>query len=565
MPVEILTEIMNYLLPLDLLYLARTSKSLRNILMSQSSEPIWFRAARNLPFDFPTTPPIHLDIPYLVSMLFTRTCTECGSQTWVNSKCNPLLGVRLCVDCQPKNLRSELQALERGRRRLLESATTSFDLELWEDNIGQLRLKVIEDSEAVRAVMESLEKERENEIRRLKTSFEVSSLERLRNLGWDNDDIEVSNDAREWRKLTKQPKVLTDRIWKNLYPKLRGILEISRSERIKRIKEVRSFLLVKLWNTKREELKTYISMQFHHSYENWTTKRLARLVPPAHEAVAWNYVEQCDLVAWFCDERESLENLWENIRPLTESWQHDVEKHLANLLQDDGSPEQDSSSRNALVISGQTVSEDLDILLRADSIFQIEGNPTPQYYPAAFLETKNYSIGPIGPDVVTRHPNITHLSMDACGRRFVCGRCPCLDLDLEVYSWEGLLEHYIEALCPVSEAENMDPELRFVYSGYHKLDDFSFLAPEFYPPLYALLKNDKLWYPDPVVPREEMPWLDNRYVCLLCDRRGAPDLTSMLNHVKYIHKIDIPTAHRDFKDYDSYLQQSLEATLRFGS
>ncbi|KAH7330614.1 hypothetical protein B0J17DRAFT_157958 [Rhizoctonia solani] len=74
-PVETLTEIINYLLPLDLLHLARTSKSLRNILMYQSSEPIWFRAAGNLPFYFPTASFDYFNIPSIISMIYTRICT----------------------------------------------------------------------------------------------------------------------------------------------------------------------------------------------------------------------------------------------------------------------------------------------------------------------------------------------------------------------------------------------------------------------------------------------------------------------------------------------------------
>jgi hypothetical protein len=143
-------------------------------------------------------------------------------------------------------------------------------------------------------------------------------------------------------------------------------------------------------------------------------------------------------------------------------------------------------------------------------------------------------------------PDATHLIMNSYGRRFVCGRCPCLDLDLKIYNWEELvsssvestdssittyfdqLGHYIEAEYP--NESNMDPQLQFVYSGYHRLDDFSFLAPEFYSPVHVLPVEDKQEYADSTVPRGAMPWWNIKYACLICYRHSTADLVSMLNH-----------------------------------
>ncbi|CAE6488588.1 unnamed protein product [Rhizoctonia solani] len=286
-----------------------------------------------------------------------------------------------------------------------------------------------------------------------------------------------------------------------------------------------------------------------------------RLVPPTREAITWTCVERYDLSGWFKNgQMGSLGEYWEEIRLLTETWQLAVEELLANRLRRDDSLVPDSiSSTSTLIISGQPVSEDLDLLLRADSIFQFEDGVTPRHFPNAFLEIEQYATAALGTDLVTSssaikqvrpfgcarriarsllqclgQPDATHLSMDAYGERFVCGRCPCLDLDLEIYSWTGLLEHYIEAQGPTSEVDNMDSELQVIYSGYHKLDDFSFLAPEFYAPVHILSLEDKLGYTDLNIPRGTMPWCNIKYACLACNLRNTLNLSDMLTHLQVL-------------------------------
>ncbi|EEB91276.1 hypothetical protein MPER_10394, partial [Moniliophthora perniciosa FA553] len=57
-PMDVVLEIFKYLLPLDILNLARTSKDLRAILMTRSSLPIWRAARKNVP----GLPPISSDL-----------------------------------------------------------------------------------------------------------------------------------------------------------------------------------------------------------------------------------------------------------------------------------------------------------------------------------------------------------------------------------------------------------------------------------------------------------------------------------------------------------------------
>ncbi|KAI0072236.1 hypothetical protein K474DRAFT_1651392 [Panus rudis PR-1116 ss-1] len=76
LPLDILFEIFVYLQPIDLLHLARTSKGLRNLLMSRTAEPIWRDAAENVTA-CPTRPP-DVNEPTWTSLVFDTYCHTKG-------------------------------------------------------------------------------------------------------------------------------------------------------------------------------------------------------------------------------------------------------------------------------------------------------------------------------------------------------------------------------------------------------------------------------------------------------------------------------------------------------
>lgn len=74
MPLDVLFEIFELVLPMDLLHLARTSKALRNLLLRRSAISIWRAAFLNLPLAPPPRPE-ELTEPRWASLLFETDCT----------------------------------------------------------------------------------------------------------------------------------------------------------------------------------------------------------------------------------------------------------------------------------------------------------------------------------------------------------------------------------------------------------------------------------------------------------------------------------------------------------
>ncbi|KAG8734631.1 hypothetical protein FRC11_003831 [Ceratobasidium sp. 423] len=87
--------------------------------------------------------------------------------------------------------------------------------------------------------LDALEAKKEDEKELLRTR-RVQIKERLLALGWESGDLKIHPRCEvvmEWDDLLEmpeQPKPLTDRIWKNLYPKLKPLLETNREDRLER-------------------------------------------------------------------------------------------------------------------------------------------------------------------------------------------------------------------------------------------------------------------------------------------------------------------------------------------
>ncbi|KAL0581939.1 hypothetical protein V5O48_000169 [Marasmius crinis-equi] len=82
LPIEIVFEIFTYLEPKDILHLSRTTKPLRNILLSKDSRPIWrvaFHNFNHLARQEAPVPPLPFDLnePQYAKLLFDRSCEVC--------------------------------------------------------------------------------------------------------------------------------------------------------------------------------------------------------------------------------------------------------------------------------------------------------------------------------------------------------------------------------------------------------------------------------------------------------------------------------------------------------
>ncbi|TEB34521.1 hypothetical protein FA13DRAFT_1486462 [Coprinellus micaceus] len=76
MPLEIVFEIMSYLQPADLISLSRTSRRMREVLLSKSSRLVWRTSLSNVR-GLPACP-IDMAEPQFVNLIFGQNCQFCG-------------------------------------------------------------------------------------------------------------------------------------------------------------------------------------------------------------------------------------------------------------------------------------------------------------------------------------------------------------------------------------------------------------------------------------------------------------------------------------------------------
>ncbi|CAE6459419.1 unnamed protein product [Rhizoctonia solani] len=436
------------------------------------------------------------------------------------------------------------------------------------------------------------------EIKKLENQFRDDVVKRLEELGWE-DDIRFAS-GREWLKLVFQRRSLTDRIWNNLYPKLQNLLETARIYRLKYLPEWRKEVIIELWTRKHLELRTQVAVHHRHMPIALNPASV-RLVPPVSEALSWECIKQVIDAAStnprICSTHLKtscrLVGKWEVIHPLVEAWRRNVESKLAGRLRGDKVFESDSAhSTNQTWISGQPVSQDLDVLLRADSVFQFSDNIV-RYFPGDFLEISSTplqelvntpvalpsSIEEARPFVLARklaksllrylgYPNATHLGLNARGERFVCGACVHHDSQFAIaYDWKELLNHFI-AISSGLQSDNVLFDLdgsnfaNLVRERHSlKVTESNALAP-----VYILSAEDaqkytlKNWRPS-----LNKPWLHykDKYLCLRCPQYVPSNLEYVITHIQQSHYVVIPQTHWDYENYEVYLRQSLEAVYTY--
>ncbi|EUC65664.1 F-box protein [Rhizoctonia solani AG-3 Rhs1AP] len=630
LPIELFTEIMHNLKPIDILNLSRTCKTFRGLLMRRSSEPIWKSAAGNLSYRLPPPPP-WLDMPQYVSVVYTNNCSACGGkavpkENKQDPEFQPVLLVRLCAACQPNvlsyvfstclvnifegsginilegpginmhhgqyGLRTELQKIKKEyKANKIKFADNKKDFRAWK--LAKTQAITRYSKRDHWGLIENVEQDRVRQNDDVKYQFRRDVEKRLTEMGWEHDIYYTG--GKEWRLLVTQPRRLTDRIWKNRYPKLLPFLEKARSTRLAKLPLLQQKYLNSLWDDKHCDLGTRVIVHPQHA-EIASNPVYLRLAPSASEAMNWPLVKQ---VLEPCPSYEIIKNCvaesWEIIRPLAQTWQHDVESQLAGRLKDDTPFTRTSGPRsNAIIISGQAVSVDLDVLLRADSVFRFTDN-TARFFPNDFMDIwdpnglwlLHYPSVTSSPIVegaqsftVAReqakallqclgHPNASHLSMSAYGKRFVCGPCVHLgDTHTEVYDWKGLVSHYtsIQVGEPEPEGTVPDPvkvEIAIAMRVVHCLETLARLGHQL---VHILSVDDARKYAQGTTMLFiERPWLSysKKHACLHCTDCKGLDLPLVLAHVQHTHYIMEPEAHRDYENYEVYIRQSLGATYEY--
>ncbi|KAB5588619.1 DEAD/DEAH-box helicase [Ceratobasidium theobromae] len=534
MPIDIFTEIASHLLPGDIISLARSNKNFRGLLMNRSSSHIWHSAMKNAK-GLPPCPP-DLSVPHYLALIFSKYCTMCGNP--VRCRMDEILRVRLCVPCrqlsvvplsglhvevislvnassrivpsrrrwgwEPHVLQSEANEVTAQLEMLKQSGDddeTEAAISAWKEERIRILAARREQSQELIRFLDSIENDRELELRQMKNRHRLDVERRLLELGWEHGDMQftfLSPLRREWYSLVEKAKVLTDRTWENLRPKLIPLLESNRDARLKKEQlsrqESRGNRLSKLLNKIKSDTPPMLQLEVlppnnspstSTSSESTSSASHNGVFPDLADALKWPVIKELYDEDTNADEMETrFEARKAEISKLIQEWKVNVEAHMANLLRKAREPdtiEGEVIKPTLVVAEGDadpfaSISDDVKLLLRADSLFHIPrpsmtGSSmtvagTPLIYDAVILSgyihsyhnlsmTKSvkqpldlarFHVYTEAQDVARKllesmgKPDACYLELRSVGQRFICGRCH----DTEPKTWEEMVLHYIE-------------------------------------------------------------------------------------------------------------------------
>ncbi|KAG8714181.1 hypothetical protein FRC09_017901 [Ceratobasidium sp. 395] len=257
LPSAAFNEISKYLMPVDLLSLARTNKFFRKMFISRASQHLWKAAMVNIS-NMPPCPE-ELSEPQYISLLYSPTCSSCGTNVF-HRRIDPYLLVRLCDSCLENQVeewrgdKNNIQFLPHTHLIGKPQSSTTFVLKRDIEDMNKstakgqkgvaaykkARSKRVKERQAVGDTipgcpqptkvneqlgdkledflnwmelgpMDGLEQRREQRWEQIKT--------RLLAEGWKEEEFQLRYSP-EWRQLVWQPRPVTDRSWPELREEL---------------------------------------------------------------------------------------------------------------------------------------------------------------------------------------------------------------------------------------------------------------------------------------------------------------------------------------------------------
>ncbi|KAH7332971.1 hypothetical protein B0J17DRAFT_677073 [Rhizoctonia solani] len=518
MPIDIFTEVASHLLPGDIISLSRANKFFRNLLIHRSAIHIWHSTMKNVQGLPPC--PEGMSEPHFLALLFSKTCSMCGSP--VRTNMDPFLLVKLCGPCRNTQLMPLISVspvliplinYSRGiaptKRRTAwayvlrndaDDLTAQYNEKHESIDANALEEWVREKKESVAArrnrglqiaeFLEDLERGREREILDIKTARRSEIKRRLAEMGWTEMDMEFGwwalREQRDWNDLVSRSKPLTERIWTNIQPKLIPLLEANREARQKMErdsrKSERQFRLSELFLDIKQKDPSVLQLKAPNP-----VARLSSTMATISFTYRGPFPDFCHTLDWplikdlyetdsTVEEMEArFEEKRQEIEGLVTQWQNRIQSQLVSRLRE-GYANQGETVRPIITISNDgpgplaNVSDDLKLLLRADSLFHstptlsnlksplsfgtiissagLSGSlsvyssviprPTPnldniQWYSEAH-EAARELLADMG------RPDASYLEMKGVGSVFACGRCH----DTDTRNWEGMVQHYVE-------------------------------------------------------------------------------------------------------------------------
>ncbi|THH03238.1 hypothetical protein EW145_g6415 [Phellinidium pouzarii] len=227
MPIDVFFEIAHYIGPDDLLRLSRSSKALRDLLMSKASRMIW-RAAEKL-VGLPECP-MDLSSPQYASFIFDTFCTDCQ---WKSIRGQSLGKIHIMGSFADKRaIHKEYSSIKE-----YSEAQKTF--------VNERRIALRQMWPGIRDLSEWMQrKKRERRDHSdARSSREDDIFDNLRELGYTDEEFRTNCDEYgwKWKNLINQPRRLTDRIWKNILPQLEETIRLRREKKALRAKELRIY------------------------------------------------------------------------------------------------------------------------------------------------------------------------------------------------------------------------------------------------------------------------------------------------------------------------------------
>ncbi|KAF8600702.1 hypothetical protein BDV93DRAFT_261418 [Ceratobasidium sp. AG-I] len=489
----------------------------------------------------------------------------------------------------PHALRDDVDMVTAKLKELEES---KLELEEWkEERLTELKDRR-EQSIVLAGYLDSVESCRDDELSQRRVEFRLEVERRLLELDWKPKDFEFPwNRRRDWTTLVDQPKVLTDRIWTNLKPKLIPVLERNRAARLEREmaerKASRRARLSQLLN----DIKLDAVPNVHATMIRPTDTSSTRSSPSVDEPTAeilhkGIFPDFVDALEWpifkslyetdvpIAEVMTRFDEQRDEIGMLISDWIERVEEHMAELLRkgrvSDGLPEEAPEPTLSVEESAlkpfRYLSDDQKLLYRADSFFEPTKNSKSPSVACFFdaVVSSGYLITygstlPMRPvkkpfDVtsVKRNadaqatartllaslgkPNASFLEMRCPGQGFACGRCH----DGSVKTWEDMVHHYVTQK---RQWNDIQPSLSESGITYHNLHD---------PEMDTTRPLVQLVMPQDVL--ADMTGSEPRRVCKVCIKisglpvvRGAE--SKIITHVKEVHGIESPEFLNHYGNY----------------
>ncbi|KAJ6594184.1 hypothetical protein B0H19DRAFT_1094306 [Mycena capillaripes] len=260
LPLDVFLEIFKILHPLDLLYLSRTNKALREFLLDRSNASIWRVSLEHVEGSPPKCPSYTSEVQW-TRLLFEEVCHVCYSTLEHDFTFDPIwweFSARYCSECCPNqvvkklSLKLAIRARERGVfpcingfylakdiNDFLEKYSTA-NTEAAKTRLVQERreqTKILTDHARVcRPWMERIVQARNKALQDLKDARLAAIRAKFREAGWPNALVHSATNSWEWRQpenlLVQSPKLLSNAEWRRIGPKLTKELENSVKGRV---------------------------------------------------------------------------------------------------------------------------------------------------------------------------------------------------------------------------------------------------------------------------------------------------------------------------------------------